>query len=151
MEDFNLSTCPLAGINLIEASAGTGKTYALAGLYVRCLVEKKLTPGQLLVITYTNAATAELKRRIRRMIADAEAAFLTGEAPPGFLKNLLDRYPEIPARKSIARDLGLTLANFDEAAIYTIHGFCQRILTDNAFASGSLFETEFIENQQHLE
>ena len=151
MKPFDLSTCPLAGINLIEASAGTGKTHALAGLYLRCLVEKKLAARQLLVITYTNAATAELKRRIRQMVADAQITFLTGEASSGLLKDLLDKYPEARDRKRIARDLGLTLANFDETAIYTIHGFCQRILMDNAFASGALFESELIENQQRLE
>jgi exodeoxyribonuclease V beta subunit len=151
MKAFDLSTCPLAGVNLIEASAGTGKTHALAGLYLRFLVEKKLGARQLLVITYTNAATAELKRRIRQMIAGAQTAFLTTKASSSFLKDLLDKYPDAPERKRIARDLGIALANFDETAIYTIHGFCQRILMDNAFASGTLFETEFIENQQKLE
>ena len=151
MKPFDLSTCSLAGVNLIEASAGTGKTYALAGLYLRFLVEKKLAARQLLVITYTNAATAELKRRIRQMVADAQITFLTGEASSELLKDLLEKYPEAQERKRIARNLSLTLANFDETAIYTIHGFCQRILMDNAFASGELFETELIENQQSLE
>ena len=151
MKAFDLSTCPLAGVNLIEASAGTGKTHALAGLYLRFLVEKKLAARQLLVITYTNAATAELKRRIRQMIAQAQTAFVTGAASPSFLKGLLDNHRDEHERKMIARDLGMALANFDEAAIYTIHGFCQRILMDNTFASGTLFETEFIENQQRLE
>ncbi len=151
MKPFDLSTCPLEGANLIEASAGTGKTHALAGLYLRFLVEKKLAARQLLVITYTNAATAELKKRIRQMIADAQKAFLTGKASPSFLKDLLEKHPEAHERKRIARDLGVALASFDETAIYTIHGFCQRILMDNAFASGMLFETELIENQQRLE
>lgn len=151
MKAFDLSTCPLAGVNLIEASAGTGKTHALAGLYLRFLVEKKLSARQLLVITYTNAATAELKRRIRQMITEAQTAFLTGEASPLFMKDLLAKHPDSRERVKIARELGVTLANFDETAIHTIHGFCQRILMDNAFASGTLFETEFIENQQRLE
>ena len=151
MKPFDLSSCPLAGVNLIEASAGTGKTYALAGLYLRFLVEKNVAARQLLVITYTNAATAELKRRIRQMVADAQIAFLTGESSSALLKDLLDKYPEAQGRKRMARNLSLSLANFDETAIYTIHSFCQRILMDNAFASGELFETELIENQHSLE
>ncbi len=151
MMPFDLSHCQLSGVNLIEASAGTGKTHALAGLYLRLLVEKKLASRQLLVITFTHAATAELKRRIRQMIAEAQSAFLTGKASSTFFKDLLDKYPDTEEQKWIAGNLGFTLANFDETAIYTIHGFCQRILMDNAFASGTLFETEFIENQQRLE
>ncbi len=151
MTAFDLSACPLAGINLIEASAGTGKTHALAGLYLRFLIEERLAARQLLVITYTNAATAELKRRIRQMIVDAEDAFLTGETSSDIMRDLLQKYPDSQDRKRIVRDLGIILANFDETAIYTIHGFCQRILSDNAFASGELFEVEFIENQRRLE
>jgi exodeoxyribonuclease V beta subunit len=151
MTAFDLSSCPLAGVNLIEASAGTGKTHALAGLYLRFLIEEGLAARQLLVITYTNAATAELKRRIRQMIVDAEDAFRTGETSSDIMRDLLKKYPDSQDRKRIVRDLGIILANFDETAIYTIHGFCQRILSDNAFASGELFEVEFIENQRRLE
>ena len=115
------------------------------------LVEKKLSARQMLVITYTNAATAELKRRIRQMVADAQTAFQSGQASSSFFRVLLDKYPEAQERKRIVRQLGMTLANFDETAIYTIHGFCRRILIDNVFASGALFETEFIQNQQRLE
>lgn len=151
MTAFDLLACPLAGSNLIEASAGTGKTHALAGLYLRFLIEERLAARQLLVITYTNAATADLKQRIRQMIVGAERAFRTGEASNDILRDLLKKYSDSQDRKRIVRDLEMILANFDETAIYTIHGFCQRILTDNAFASGELFEVEFIENQRRLE
>ena len=104
MKPFDLSSCPLTGVNLIEASAGTGKTYALAGLYLRFLVEKNVAARQLLVITYTNAATAELKRRVRQMVADAQIAFLTGEASSVLLKDLLEKYSEAKERKRIARN-----------------------------------------------
>ncbi|MRR16465.1 MAG: exodeoxyribonuclease V subunit beta [Deltaproteobacteria bacterium] len=151
MTAFDLLTCPLAGINLIEASAGTGKTHALAGLYLRFLIEERLAARQILVITYTNAATADLKQRIRQMIVGAERAFRTGESADHILRDLLKKYSAVQDRKRILRDLGMILANFDETAIFTIHGFCQRILTDHAFASGELFEVEFIENQRRLE
>lgn len=151
MTVFDPSTCPLDGVNLIEASAGTGKTYALACLFLRLMVEQKLSASKLLVITFTKAATTELQSRIRRMITDAQNAFRTGLSQSTLISNLLEKYPTAIERKRIIRLLNDALANFDETAIYTIHGFCQRLLTDNAFASGTLFETELIANQKNLE
>ncbi len=151
MEPFELSRCRLDGVNLIEASAGTGKTYALAGLYVRLLIEKRFDARQILVITFTTSATAELQRRIRAMVSDAHRAFVNAKADPGWLADLLEKYPAQNERKAIARHLALTLANYDETAIYTIHGFCQRVLTDHAFAGSVLFEAEFLQNQTALE
>ncbi len=151
MTAFDLSTCPLSGINLIEASAGTGKTYALAGLFLRLMVEKQLPANRLLVITFTQAATAELKTRIRKMIAEAQTVFLSGHSENTLMTELLAKYPDACERKRIIRQLGDALANFDETAIYTIHGFCQRILSDNAFASGFMFETEMLADQNNLE
>ncbi|HOI17622.1 MAG TPA: UvrD-helicase domain-containing protein, partial [Geobacteraceae bacterium] len=54
----------LAGDNLIEASAGTGKTYAIACLYLRLVVEEGLLPENILVVTFTEAATKELRGRV---------------------------------------------------------------------------------------
>lgn len=151
MNPFNAIQCPLTGVNLIEASAGTGKTHALTSLYLRFILEAKLTPGQILVITYTKAATAELKRRIRKMLQEAQTAFTTGSAANSFLLDILNQYPSAAARKRIAGRLLQALANFDEAAIHTIHGFCQRILIENAFESSTGFDVEPIDNQQGLE
>ncbi|MBU2261062.1 MAG: UvrD-helicase domain-containing protein, partial [Proteobacteria bacterium] len=82
---FNLAEGALAGTNLIEAGAGTGKTYTIAGLYCRLLCEKGLAVRDILVVTYTVAATEELKDRIRRRIREALHAFRSGngEAPGG--------------------------------------------------------------------
>lgn len=151
MKSFDLFTCPLEGVNLIEASAGTGKTYALAGLFLRFILEKKIIAKQILVITFTNAATAELKSRIRRMIVDARSAFLSGESSNVFISQLLGKYPDPETRQSIIQQLNETLANYDETAIYTIHGFCQRVLSDNAFAGGLPFDMEFIADQKSME
>ena len=155
MIPFDVSACPLAGVNLIEASAGTGKTHALAGLYLRLLAERRFSVRQLLVITYTNAATAELRRRIRRTIIETRKAMM-GEKTEDRLANplathLLAQFPEDKKRAEIVRALDQALAGYDEAAIYTIHGFCRRILTDHAFASKMVFDAELIENQQALE
>ncbi|HUN55286.1 MAG TPA: exodeoxyribonuclease V subunit beta [Smithella sp.] len=151
MLPFNLSQCPLNGVNLIEASAGTGKTHALAGLYLRLIIENKLTPQQILVITFTNAATAELKSRIRKMLNSARQAFQTGDAADELFKNLLETYSDEQQRKSILQKLSRVLADYDETAIHTIHGFCDRILKENAFESGMMFDAEIISNQQHIE
>ena len=151
MQPFDLSRCPLNGVNLIEASAGTGKTHALAGLYLRLIIEDKLTPQQILVITFTNAATAELKNRVRKMLNSARQAFQIGSADDELFQNLLEKYSAGEQRKSIVRQLTRVLANYDETAIYTIHGFCDRILRENAFESGMMFDAEIIANQRHIE
>ena len=66
MKPFDLLNAPLDGVNLIEAGAGTGKTYNIEGLFVRLILETQLQVDQILVLTFTNAATEELKDRIRR-------------------------------------------------------------------------------------
>ena len=151
MQPFNLSKCPLDGVNLIEASAGTGKTHALAGLYLRLIIENKLSPQQILVITFTNAATAELKGRIRKMLNSATQAFQTGDTADELCQSLLEIYSDEQQRKSVLHQLTRVLADYDETAIYTIHGFCDRILRENAFESGMMFDAEIISNQQHIE
>ena len=85
MNQLNHATLELSGINLIEASAGTGKTYAIASLYLRLLLEKELLPEQILVVTYTEAATQELRSRIRSRIREALEVMEGGNtvhAPP---------------------------------------------------------------------
>lgn len=155
MQPFHLTSCELEGVNLVEASAGTGKTYALAGLFLRLIVEKKLSVQQILAITFTKAATAELKRRIRRLLCLALDSFRCGEKAAAedisVIKSLLEKYPTQKERDEICRQLAMAIAGFDEVAIYTIHGFCQRILTENAFECGMLFDVEFIASQRRLE
>ncbi|MBN2034093.1 MAG: exodeoxyribonuclease V subunit beta [Deltaproteobacteria bacterium] len=136
---FDPLKIPLEGTNLVEAGAGTGKTYAITGLFLRLLLEKNLAVHQILVVTFTEAATQELKDRIRNKIRDGIAAFSKGGSEDSFLERLVRECPS-PA-KAIA-DLQEALRIFDEAAIYTIHGFCRKMLHENAFESGSLFDTE---------
>jgi exodeoxyribonuclease V beta subunit len=145
---FDLKKSPLHGRNLIEASAGTGKTYTLAALFVRLILEKGLRVDQILVVTFTEAATEELRDRIRRRLREACDVF--GDAcdnPDPLLAHLhgMSRNPK--------RDLGRlqeALVSFDQAAIFTIHGFCQRTLQEKAFESGALFKTELVTDQQSL-
>ena len=68
-QPFDAATLPLNGLRLIEASAGTGKTFSLAGLYLRVIVEERASVREILVMTFTRAATQELRERIRARLA----------------------------------------------------------------------------------
>ena len=146
----------LGGTRLIEASAGTGKTYTLTTLYIRLLVEENLLPSEILVVTYTHAATAELRERVRTRIREAIAA---GEVSDEAALEEVD--PELRRLALAARalreeggqpdPLRRALQEFDEAAIFTIHGFCQRTLQENAFESGVAFDAELVEKSEVLE
>ncbi|RTZ15286.1 exodeoxyribonuclease V subunit beta [Vibrio aquaticus] len=153
---LNTMTFPLHGARLIEASAGTGKTFTIAGLYLRLLLghgspetqhQVPLTVDQILVVTFTEAATAELRDRIRARIHDARLAFARGKSSDPVIKPLLE---EISDHKQAADILLQAERQMDEAAVYTIHGFCQRMLTQNAFESGSRFNNEFVTDESHL-
>lgn len=141
----------LAGTNLIEASAGTGKTYAIASLYLRLLVETELTPEQILVVTYTEAATKELRGRIRGRIRKAIGVIDGAETEDPFLAGLAgNANGKGPGRTTSRERLERALNAFDTASIFTIHGFCLRALKENAFESGSLYDTELVTDQSAL-
>ncbi len=140
----------LSGINLIEASAGTGKTWAIASLYLRLLVEKELHPEQILVVTFTEAATQELRARIRRRIREALDVMRGELTEDDFLVKLCDRAEASGSTEQAAQLLEAALAGFDMASIFTIHGFCLRALQDHAFESGALYDTELMDDQSAL-
>ena len=147
-------TLPLRGSHLIEASAGTGKTFTIALLYVRLVLAhggevagpgRPLTPPDILVVTFTEAATQELRDRIRARLAQAAAFFrcnpdeVTQPSHPDPLHALRSEYP--PGEWSAcARKLEVAAEWMDEAAISTIHGWCNRMLHEHAFDSLSLFD-----------
>ena len=133
---------------LIEASAGTGKTYALTTLAARLLVEKRVEIGELLVVTFTIAATGELRDRIRATLR-AALGLAKGEGegadadPDAQAVDLLERWQRLGIdRADIARLLDLALLDLDRANVMTIHGFCQRALGDFAFEGGLPFAFE---------
>jgi len=144
---FDLLRSPLDGTNLIEASAGTGKTYAIAGLFLRLIVEKRLAPSEILVVTYTVAATEELRDRIRGKIREALDVLAGKRTEEKFLADLADG---IADRKDARDRLREALRGFDEAPIFTIHSFCGRMLSENAFESGSPFDTELLPDERAL-
>ncbi len=135
---FNALDTPLSGTNLIEASAGTGKTHTITCLFLRLILEKRLTVKDILVVTYTVAATEELRDRIRTKIRDALEAFSRPDSKDEFMQGLIHKTTD---QKDAIRLLRDALNDFDESSIFTIHGFCQRALHENAFESGSLFDT----------
>ncbi|BEV73261.1 exodeoxyribonuclease V subunit beta [Paludibacterium sp. THUN1379] len=151
MNPLNALDCPLSGVNLIEASAGTGKTWTIAALYTRLLLEADAegqVPAieQLLVVTYTKAATAELRSRLRARLHALADLLAGGHSEDPFLLAMAERHPPGPARQQALSRLNAAIVGFDTAAIYTIHGFCQRALTDAAFASGQSFRAELIQD-----
>jgi exodeoxyribonuclease V beta subunit len=146
---------PLQGERLIEASAGTGKTYTIAALYLRLLLglggtaafPRPLSVEELLVVTFTEAATAELRGRIRANIHELRIACLRQSTDNQLYASLLE---EIADKQQAAHWLLLAERQMDEASVFTIHGFCQRMLSLNAFESGMLFEQQLIEDESEL-
>ncbi len=128
-KELNLFEAPLKGISLVEAGAGTGKTYNIVSLYVRVILEKGLMPANILVLTYTEAATAELKTRLRKRLIESIEVLKGGTSEDPFLKEVANRYKE----ENLVI-LQKALYSFDEAAVSTIHGFCQRILKEESVA-----------------
>lgn len=143
---------PLSGTTLIEASAGTGKTYTITTLVLRMLVERGLHVRQILVVTFTQAAAAELRDRIRRRVGETLAALESGggfERDPEFAGWLAARR-EAGCGDADRAQLERALRDFDEASISTIHAYCQRVLSEHAFESRSAFESELVEQQTPL-
>ena len=138
---------PLSGLHLIEASAGTGKTYTIAQLVLRLVVETGLSLEQILVLTFTEAATEELRERIARRLRQALEALNGSPTKDTLLSAWVASRPEPDLAKA---RLEAALAGLDLAAIHTIHGFCQRVLRDFAFESGTPFDTELITDERDL-
>ncbi|HEV2220576.1 MAG TPA: UvrD-helicase domain-containing protein, partial [Casimicrobiaceae bacterium] len=153
------------GINLIEASAGTGKTWTICGLYLRLLLERKLEVQQILVVTFTNAATAELRERIRSRIAETLAYLRDGAATGAatstcaaascrdpFVPELVAAVERNPGfeRRTLETALDQALQFFDEAAIFTIHGYCQRALADASFSAGLPFSLKLVTDDREM-
>lgn len=148
---------PLHGVRLIEASAGTGKTYMIAALYLRLVLGhggangfgRPLMPPEILVVTFTNAATEELRDRIRGRLAQAAAFFREQSDGDNYLQDLRAQYPQDtwPAH---ARLLDQAAQWMDQSAIHTIHSWCQRMLHQHAFDSGSLFNLDLTPDEQEL-
>lgn len=161
MQQLDPINYPLHGIRLIEASAGTGKTYTLAALYVRLvlghggdnsLLDQPMLPPKLLVVTFTKAATEELRGRIRERLVETAAVFRDPDTVPAhdeFLKSLLTSY-SAEEYEACAYRLQIAAEWMDESAIFTIHSWCQRMLSEHAFDSGVAFKEELTTDESSL-
>ena len=157
---LNPHSFPLRGSHLIEASAGTGKTWTIAALYVRLVLGhgdagsapvRPMLPQDVLVMTFTRAATRELSDRIRARLTEAAQVFRgIAETDDPFLKQLCSEYPEGEPREQAAYRLALAAQAMDDAAVYTIDAWCQRMLREHAFDSGSLFEEQLVGDEAAL-
>lgn len=137
LQKFDLLSVPLDRLQMVEASAGTGKTWTLCGLYLRLLLEKGLEVPQILVVTFTNAASAELRDRIRARLVEARDHLRRPPSPQDdpVIRDLLHLALHRSSCEEVVQRLDLALATFDEAAIFTIHGFCRKALADTPFSA----------------
>lgn len=155
---------PLAGAHSIAASAGTGKTYTITTLYLRYLLETDTQVDQILVTTFTEAATAELKERLRGRVREAldlvQASEATdqgrqqvaaGQADENVFRLLQQAGAwEADRRWDVQDRLRNALLSFDHAPVFTIHGFCHRVLQELVFETSSRFDIELITSQDTL-
>lgn len=139
---FDAAVAPLErGVNVVEASAGTGKTYSIAMLVLRFVVDEHVLIEELLVVTYTRAATEELRGRIRTRLVEAREILrgdAAGEVDPGLVGYL----EHLPDKTMALSRLEIALLDMDRAPVFTIHGFCQRMLQEQALEADQLFDME---------
>ena len=159
---------PLDGTRTVEANAGTGKTFTIAALYLRLLLERGLQPEEIAVATFTRAATAELSLHLREWLALAERAL--GQDQP--MQPRAGDSGEMQMIRRILAQAGTQLAAsgdedalqslrerarvvslaIDTAQISTLHGFCFRVLSEFGFDTGSsLRQPELIEDLRALD
>jgi len=143
-KEFDLINSPLFGTHLIEASAGTGKTFTIAFLVLRLLVEREMKIGEILVLTYTNNATDELRRRIRTFLKKAIESITSENEVEKPFEALRDKYK---GDEKASRFFSDALRDFDEAAIHTIHSFCRKVLDDHSFESNRRRPEEIVSDQ----
>ena len=144
---LHVTELPLHGTHLIEASAGTGKTYNITRIYLRMLIEKKLTVQQILVMTFTKDATEELRGRVRKDIEFALQNWGCFDDSDPFFTEMQELHSASVAKPILHN----ALLHMDESSIFTIHGFCNRVLQEQAFASSLEFSMNMEADTQVLE
>ena len=133
----------------IEASAGTGKTYTIVSILIRLLVEKKLDLDQILVMTFTKKATSELRERIFERLNECLHLLENGySGEDAFLNEYQTQIADPEEAKARFRH---AIQNFDDAQVTTIHGFCQKILKEEALLAGTPFDPEVVQQDEMLQ
>lgn len=141
-------TFDLSGTTLVEASAGTGKTHTIASLYLSLVAVKGMAVQQILVVTFTEAATKELRDRLRVALAGLADPRKANDERIKELRALANA--KSIAEQEVRRRIRRALLDFDEAAIYTIHGFCQRVLRRYAVECGAPLDAELVTDASGL-
>lgn len=171
MQALDIKTFPLIGQSLIEASAGTGKTFTISALYNRLILghqHQRLGCDEILVVTFTKAATEELRGRLRARVSDTfnqvlrlQNDAIDSNSKDSDLEQFKGYLSFMAAEQQLSEEelleqlnpwLKANLALMDEASIFTIHGFCQRVLQRFAFDTGVMFSAEMtLDSQQYLQ
>jgi len=147
MKHFAFDKIDLDGISLIEAGAGTGKTYSITNIYIRLLLERNYDSGEIAVVTFTVAAADELRERISNKLRELLTALESG------IENIPDEFSSIIKRSNIEESrikIELALRSLDDAPIFTIHKFINKITKENAFESRSSFDAEISEDKSEI-
>ena len=151
METLEVTEVALEKSNVIEAGAGTGKTYSIAILVLRLILEKKIPVQEILMVTFTKAAVAELETRIREFIAlayqSAQGIPIEDDTIQAIVAESINQQGA-PASQQLLKD---ALALMDETSILTIHGFCQKTLQEFAFETQQVFGAEALSPEQQDE
>ncbi len=143
LDSFDATTVALQESNLIEASAGTGKTYSIAILVLRLILEKKIAVKEILMVTFTKAAVAELEERIRSFIHKAYKASMGETCNDETIAAIVERCDDQGEARRLLKEAILFL---DETSVLTIHSFCQKTLTEFAFETGQMFGSEILQD-----
>lgn len=146
MQSFDVYKVPLRDSNLVEASAGTGKTYSISVLVLRFVLESNIPIQDILMVTFTKSAVAELEHRVRAFIRQAYAIVCQGQSDledESMLK-IIKHATDSVGVDEVKKRLKHALLFLDETAIMTIHGFCQKTLGEFAFETDQIFNAATI-------
>lgn len=147
MRPLDVCRLPLDGVHLIEASAGTGKTFNIAALFLRLILEARLPIQQILAVTFTKMATSELRARVEKRLRDARKYFDgSDEQDDAILRELSSRLDRSDALLLLDR----ALSDIDRASIFTIHGFAARAIVESAFEAHASFASEVLPDVDRL-
>ena len=139
VKHFDAGQVLLQGSNLIEASAGTGKTYSIAILALRLVLEKNIPIQEILMVTFTKAAVAELETRVRLFIRLGHMASVGQKIEDEKINDLVLESTARFGKPEVERRLRTAILFLDETSINTIHGFCQKTLNEYAFETNQIF------------
>lgn len=149
-KEFNAVSVPLTGSNLIEASAGTGKTYSIAILALRLILEEKISVKEILMVTFTNKAVAELESRIRLFIRKAWLEATGKGQDDKTISCIVQKATEKEGKKAVIQSLDMALLLLDETSVMTIHSFCSQTLKEFAFETKMPLDTEMLKDEDKL-